>query len=62
MTSAATMHGLYWLVANLAARQPLVLAVDDARADAPSLRWPRIEALPSRCCSPCAKGPTSCPG
>jgi DNA-binding CsgD family transcriptional regulator len=48
----ATMHGLYWLVANLAARQPLVLAVDDAHwADAPSLRWlahlaARIEALP----------------
>ena len=46
------MHGLYWLVANLAARQPLVLAVDDAHwADAPSLRWlahlaARIEALP----------------
>jgi DNA-binding NarL/FixJ family response regulator len=48
----AAMHGLYWLVANLAARQPLVLAVDDAHwADAPSLRWlahlaARIEALP----------------
>src|SRR5437773_2051096 len=36
----AAMHGLYWLVANLAARQPLMLAVDDAHwADAPSLRW-----------------------
>src|SRR5215470_13955179 len=48
----AAMHGLYWLVANLAARQPLVLTVDDAHwADAPSLRWlahlaARIEALP----------------
>jgi hypothetical protein len=48
----ATMHGLYWLVVNLAAREPLVLAVDDAHwADAPSLRWlahlaARIEALP----------------
>src|SRR5689334_10896849 len=48
----AAMHGLYWLVANLAARQPLVLAVDDAHwADAPSLRWlahlgARVEALP----------------
>jgi DNA-binding NarL/FixJ family response regulator len=46
------MHGLYWLVANLAARQPLLLAVDDAHwADAPSLRWfahlaARIEDLP----------------
>ena len=50
--SYATMHGLYWLVANLAVREPLVLAVDDAHwADAPSLRWlahlaARIEALP----------------
>ena len=48
----ATMHGLYWLTANLAAREPLVLAVDDAHwADAPSLRWlshlaARIEGLP----------------
>ena len=48
----ATMHGLYWMVANLAARQPLVLAVDDAHwADAPSLRWlahlaARVEHLP----------------
>src|SRR5215467_679423 len=46
----ATMHGLYWMVANLGG--PLVLAVDDAHwADAPSLRWlahlaARIEALP----------------
>ena len=48
----ATMHGLYWLIANLAARRPLVIAVDDAHwADAPSLRWlahlaARIEELP----------------
>ena len=48
----ATMHGLYWLAANLAAREPLVLAVDDAHwADAPSLRWlshlaARIDDLP----------------
>jgi DNA-binding CsgD family transcriptional regulator len=48
----AAMHGLYWLVANLAARRPLVLAVDDAHwADAPSLRWlahlaVRVEHLP----------------
>jgi len=48
----ATMHGLYWLVANLAAERPLVIAVDDAHwADAPSLRWlahlgARIDALP----------------
>ena len=48
----AVMHGLYWLVANLAARGPLVIAVDDAHwADVPSLRWlahlaARIEGLP----------------
>jgi DNA-binding CsgD family transcriptional regulator len=48
----ATTHGLYWLAANLAARQPLVIAVDDLHwADAPSLRWlshlaARIEDLP----------------
>jgi hypothetical protein len=31
----ATTHGLYWLAANLAARRPLVIAVDDAHwADA----------------------------
>jgi DNA-binding CsgD family transcriptional regulator len=36
----ATLHGLYWLVANLAERAPLVLAVDDAHwADEPSLRF-----------------------
>ena len=48
----AVQHGLYWLVANLAARGPLVIAVDDAHwADVPSLRWlahlaARIEGLP----------------
>jgi AAA ATPase domain len=36
----ATLHGLYWLVANIAERRPLVLAVDDAHwADEPSLRF-----------------------
>src|SRR5581483_6050843 len=50
-TSFAVLHGLYWLAANLAARQPLLLAVDDAHwADEPSLRWlaylaPRLEGL-----------------
>ncbi len=50
--SARHLHGLYWLTANLAARGPLVLAVDDAHwADAPSLRWlshlaARIDGLP----------------
>ena len=34
-TSFAVLHGLYWLVANLAARRPLLIAVDDAHwADA----------------------------
>jgi hypothetical protein len=43
---------LYWLVANLAARRPLLIAVDDAHwADPPSLRWlaylaARIDDLP----------------
>ncbi|MBV9354741.1 MAG: AAA family ATPase, partial [Chloroflexi bacterium] len=38
-TSFAVMHGLYWLAANLAARRPLLIAVDDAHwADEPSLR------------------------
>ena len=36
----ATLHGLYWLTANLAARAPLMIAVDDAHwVDAPSLRF-----------------------
>lgn len=47
----ANLHGLYWLTANLAERQPLLLVVDDLQwSDLPSLRWlvyllPRIEAL-----------------
>jgi DNA-binding CsgD family transcriptional regulator len=50
-TSFAVLHGLYWLAAHLAARRPLLLAVDDAHwADEPSLRWlaylaPRLEGL-----------------
>ena len=50
--SFAVLHGLYWLSANLAARRPLALVVDDAHwADAPSLRFlafllPRLEELP----------------
>jgi DNA-binding CsgD family transcriptional regulator len=36
----AAMHGLYWLTAELAARGPLLLAIDDAHwADSPSLGW-----------------------
>jgi DNA-binding CsgD family transcriptional regulator/tetratricopeptide (TPR) repeat protein len=50
-SSVATLHGLYWLTANLTARRPLLLAVDDlAWCDLSSLRWlayvlPRMEGL-----------------
>jgi len=63
----ATMHGLYWLVANLAAERPLVIAVDDAHwADAPSLRWlahlaARIEALPVALLAAARDGPDEPP-
>src|ERR671933_2390762 len=33
--SFAVLHGLYWLAANFAAAQPLVIAVDDAHWAAP---------------------------
>jgi DNA-binding CsgD family transcriptional regulator len=48
----ATVHGLYWLIANVAAQRRLVIAVDDAHwADPPSLRWvahlaSRLDGLP----------------
>ena len=36
----ASLHGLYWLTANVAARRSLLLAVDDLHwCDLPSLRW-----------------------
>jgi DNA-binding CsgD family transcriptional regulator len=36
----ALVHGLYWLTANMAADQPVLVVVDDAHwADAASLRW-----------------------
>ncbi|HEX2086402.1 MAG TPA: AAA family ATPase [Solirubrobacteraceae bacterium] len=38
--SFAVLHGLYWLALNLAAEQPLVLAIDDLQwCDPPSLRF-----------------------
>lgn len=48
----ATLHGLYWLAANLAERAPVLLALDDLHwADAGSLRFlaflfPRLPELP----------------
>jgi DNA-binding CsgD family transcriptional regulator len=50
-SSLATLHGLYWLTANLAERQPLLLAIDDLQwSDPASLRWlayllPRMDGL-----------------
>ena len=50
--SHARLHGLFWLCANLAELQPLLLVVDDAHwADAPSLRFldviaRRVEDMP----------------
>lgn len=36
----SVLHGLYWLVANIAERSPLLLAIDDLQwADEPSLRF-----------------------
>jgi tetratricopeptide (TPR) repeat protein len=51
-TSLSTLHGLYWLTANLAEQRPLLLAIDDLHwCDPASLRWlaylaARIEDLP----------------
>jgi DNA-binding CsgD family transcriptional regulator len=45
------LHGLFWMTANLADQQPLLLALDDLHwCDPPSLRWltyllPRMEGL-----------------
>ena len=50
--SFATLHGLYWLTANLASRELLLLLVDDCHCvDGPSLRFlahlgARLEGLP----------------
>ena len=52
-TRYSVLHGLYWLVANLAERSALLLAIDDAHwADAPSQRFlihlsRRLEGLPA---------------
>src|SRR3954468_1976987 len=51
-SSFAMLHGLYWLAANFAVRNPTLLIVDDLHwADEPSLRWliylaHRLEGLP----------------
>src|SRR6266536_2528891 len=51
--SYATLHGLYWLVANIAEQSPLLIAVDDAHwSDAALQRWlayliNRIDGLPA---------------
>ena len=48
----AILHGLYWLVANVALHQLTLLAIDDLHwADTPSLRWllyltRRLEGVP----------------
>jgi class 3 adenylate cyclase/DNA-binding CsgD family transcriptional regulator/tetratricopeptide (TPR) repeat protein len=50
--SFAVLHGLYWLAANLAARRPTAIVIDDVHwTDAPTLRWlsflgRRLEGLP----------------
>lgn len=50
--SHGTLHGLFWLTANVAESEPLLLAVDDLHwCDAPSLRFlaylaRRLEGLP----------------
>src|SRR5688572_5290981 len=49
--SLAMLHGLFWLTANLTARRPVLLALDDLHwCDPSSLRWlayllPRLEGL-----------------
>jgi DNA-binding CsgD family transcriptional regulator len=51
-SSPAVLHGLYWLLNNLADEGPIVLAIDDLQwADAESLRFlaylaPRLDGVP----------------
>jgi DNA-binding CsgD family transcriptional regulator/tetratricopeptide (TPR) repeat protein len=51
--SFATLHGLYWLTANVATSAPVVIAIDDAHwSDLPSLRFVaylarRLEGIPA---------------
>ena len=64
----AAQHGLYWLAANLAARAPLLLCVDDAQwADAASLRWlvflvRRLEGVPVAVVVAVRSGEPNAPG
>jgi DNA-binding CsgD family transcriptional regulator len=50
--SFGMLHGLYWLAANVAQREPTLIAIDDLHwTDGPSLRWlmylaHRLEGLP----------------
>ena len=50
-SSLATLHGLYWLTANVAGWRRVLVTIDDLHwCDLPSLRWlayvlPRMEAL-----------------
>ncbi len=52
-TAASVLHGLYWLLANLAERRPVVLLVDDAHwLDPASVRFllylaRRVDSLPA---------------
>src|SRR5262245_45110023 len=68
-SSMATLHGLYWLTANIATRRPLLLTVDDLHwCDLPSLRWlayvlPRLDGLdPSLVVGLRPEEPTEDPG
>ena len=51
-TNFPTLHGLFWLLSNLALRRPVLLAVDDLHwSDSSSIRWisylsRRLEDLP----------------